>query len=418
VYVLFSVAVLAALGTYAWRGWYARYVTDDYCTASYLQTYGFVEVMGFYRRIWSGRYSFYLVKSALETIGPVTARITPAALLLCFAGATAWTIHRLFAPGRLLTLAAAAAVTYAVIDSSPSIENIGGSFFWETGSVTYLLPLALLTIWPALLSCRRSLWVCCTASALLMLFVGGFNETSLAAQGALTGGTLLVALRLKERRMAWIAAAGLVATLIALAIMATAPGTMVRAAAQTEPLSPGAAVLRSLGMAHRFIGSHVLTSSLAVLPLLAVAPMLKKRRDVALYAAMIAAAAYVVAFLPTAWLMGGAPERALDVPNYFLVAALFALATLIPRVPAWGVVLLCVIPLLTVVRNAERVPQEAHTAAQVDALEHTLRTHKGEHVAVRARWALNERRFGASPDHFANQCASRLYGLQSLRIVR
>lgn len=418
VYILFSAAILAALATYIWRGWYARYHTDDYCTASYLHTYGFVEVMGFYRRIWSGRYSYYLIKSALETIGSITTRFTPGALLLLFGGAAAWTIHRLFAPGRLLTLAAAAAATYAVIDSSPSLENLGGSFLWETGSVTYLPPLALIMCWVTLLCSKRSLGFCCTVSAALMLFAGGFNETSLATQGVVTGGVLLVALLLRERRAAWIAAAGLMATLVSLAIMATAPGTIVRAAVQAKPLSPGAALMRSLEVAYDFIGSNVLVSWLAVLPLLAIAASLKLRRDLALYTAAIAALAYLVAFLPATWLIGTAPERALDVPNFFLIAAAFALATLIPRVPPLLVIVFCLIPIRTIVANFEKIPEEARTAARVDELERTLRAHRGEHVVVRARWALTDRGFGQNADHFANQCASRLYDLQSLRIVR
>src|SRR5690242_3656045 len=63
-----ALALLAGLVAYAWRGSYARYITDDYCTSVKLRDLGFVDAMLWHRNHWSGRYAYFAVKAIPEAI--------------------------------------------------------------------------------------------------------------------------------------------------------------------------------------------------------------------------------------------------------------------------------------------------------------------------------------------------------------
>lgn len=425
--------VLAALATYAWRGWYARYVTDDYCTASQLRTMGFFEAMQYQRRVWSGRFAYFPIKAALEAIGPITVRFTPSVLLALLVTGTAWSMRRLLTPAaRLVTIAGALVLAYALIDSSPSLTNIGSAFYWETGAITYVLPLVLFTFWTGLFGLQRSLVFCCAMSGLLLLIAGGLSETSLAAQGAMAGGIFLIALFLGNRRAAWIAGCGIVATLLALTIMAVAPGTMVRAAAHAVPAGPLTAMARMFELSYRFLGVYVFVGGAALLLAIVMGVIAgMSARDgsprLTAYATIVALCAYVVSFLPAAWLIpSGPPERALDVPNFFLIAALFSAGAGLGRrvgeqrsiAVAAAALLLCAIPLWSIAANARAIPDLTRNAARIDTMDRFLRAHRGEDVTLPASWALHTGFLDDDPRFWTNQCVSSYYGLQSLRVVR
>src|SRR3990170_3567765 len=82
--VALALALFAGLGVYAWRGSYARYNTDDFCTAFKLRDLGFADAMLWHRNHWSGRSSYFAVKAIPEAIGPQTTPFTPAVTILLF----------------------------------------------------------------------------------------------------------------------------------------------------------------------------------------------------------------------------------------------------------------------------------------------------------------------------------------------
>jgi hypothetical protein len=428
-----AAVIAVALLAFAWRGWYSRYIVDDFCTASQLRTMGFVEAMKYPREVWSGRYSYFFVKALFESVGPVTPRLTPALMMLLLGLAAALVARRLLGCSRVTATAFALAGVYAVIDSSPSLGNIGGALYWETGALTYFLPMALFTAWIALFGeTKRSPAALAAASGVLMLAAGGLSETSLAAQGALTGGTLLLALLLRARNAAWIAAGGLLATAVALALVLSAPGNSLRAEKQTAPIPLPAAIERSLAYANRYVGSNVFVDGAALLPFALVTMLAGRRhlhgaslRPLLAGAAAIAAAAYAVSFLPGSWLLpAGPPERSLDIPNFFVVV-LTAIAALSigphllarPRASAALVLLCCLIPIRSIAAVREALPAARESAGRLDALDASLRARPGMHVTVRAPWALRMRIVAESPDYWSNQCMSRYYGLASLRVL-
>ncbi|HYO78144.1 MAG TPA: hypothetical protein VE010_16915, partial [Thermoanaerobaculia bacterium] len=326
--------MLAALASYAWRGWYARYITDDFCTAGILRERGFLPALQYHRDNWSGRYSYFPVKAALEAIGPITTRVTPTVMMILLGVAVAYALQKLLDPSsRLLTFLGSATVVYALIDSSPSALNIADAGYWETGSVTYILPLILFTFSLGVPGSNLSVRAACAATAVLMFVAGGLSETTLATQAVAAGALLLYGIWRRSRRETWIGGWAVVSTLAALLLMATAGGTVARASVHTDPRPLGATVARTLDYANGFIGWHVLPSGGALLPLMTVAVILgiTARRSsprVAAIGGVTAVAAYVTSFVPSAWLLPWtAPERALDVSNYFMALALFAGAT-------------------------------------------------------------------------------------------
>lgn len=406
---LLTAALLAALGAYAWRGWYTRYVTDDYCSAAAIQDYGFAGAMKAHRETWSGRFSYFLVKGALELIGPVTARFVPGVMLVLTLLAAAWALRPLTARPGL----AACAVAFAAVDSAPDRFGIYGPFAWETGAVTYMLPIVLLLVWTGVLVRGGNI----ALSFALMVAAGGVSETSLAAQGALAAGALRFALLRRDRRRAWISGAALAATLLALAIVATAPGNEKRA----TTLPSGAAAGIALEAAYDYLGSHLFVEGLALALVAAVALVTKAgdRRPL-LQASMVALLCYIASFFPAAWAISSVPPpRALYVPNVFLIAALFcAAAALRVRAPQWLLVAAAVIPVWSTVQTVRTIPEARAGAMQADAINRSLREQRGGgHVVLRSRWALTSGYAGVDAGHPANHCMSEYYRLQSLRVV-
>ncbi len=423
--LILSLALLAGLATYGWRGWYARYFLDDFCTAADLHEYGFAGAMKHHRESWSGRYSYFVFKAALEALGPWTARVTPTLMMLLLGASFWWTLRRVIAD-RALAAVAALACTFTIFDASPSMLNADETYFWETGYVTYVLPLVVFTVWLRLFVSERSVAFCSAGSAGLMFVAGGLSETSLAAQGAMSGGLLLTALVLRNRRAIWISATAVVTTLVSLAIVASAPGNAVRASAHVVQLSIPEAALRALRFANGFVGSYVFLAGTAFLVIVGVGlcvPDIRPRLAGAL--ATVALGAYLVAFFPSAWLLATPPPPAsLDVQSYFLMLALFAAAIAagqrarMVKIAPVLLLVLAIVPLWAVVANVRAIPGDRDRAARLDALDAYLRRGRGQDVVVRDRWLLSMHLLDVDANHWANRCVSRYYGLQSVRVAR
>lgn len=397
------VALLLALSALAWRGWSTRYVSDDYCTAAGLHEDGYLGNILAHRQEWSGRFSYYAVKGALEAIGPVTARVVPGLMLALTAAAAAWAMR-----SWLVGLA----IAFAAVDSAPEVFSMYGAFVWETGAITYMLPIALLIVWIGMFLRSSS----AVASFVLLFIAGGLSETTLAVQAVMTGvGSLF------RRRMA---IAGFAATLLALAIIATAPGNDVRSRIQPGRGSVVAAAGDALGQAYAFIGVHVFLEGAALFVVLAAGALIGARFSRAAWgrAAAVALLCYVVSFVPSAWAISAAPPpRALYVANFCIVAAVFAAGGALgqsfrPRGLALAV--LALLPLWSAYRTVQTIPEAASGAAHVDAIERLLHGRRGQDVVLQSPWALTSHWAGPDPTHSSNRCISRYFGLKSLQVVR
>ena len=433
--ILVTAAVVLALCAYAWRGWYTRYITDDYCTAAYLHHHGFWKLMVNERAHWSGRFSFYVAKAAMDGIGPISAPTAPGVSLFLLAAIAFWTLRRtLQLSSTALAAMAAAAIAFATFDASPEILAIGGPLVWLTGVVTYTLPLILIMLWLGLFSGKTGI-ARCIAGAVLMFFAGGFSETSLAAQAAFTGTLGLATLLLRAREETRIALWGFAGTIASAIVVVSAPGNSVRIHQLPRQRSLLEAVLDSPRLAYDYIGSHVLLDGEALLLVVAagvISGLLADRIRMrgAWTVAIAGLAAYVVSFIPGAWALSSSPPpRALHVSNYFLLIAIGALGAALgvrlrgnaARALRFAVpllIVLTVIPIHSAIRTVRTIPEGQRNAREVEAIQKALREQRGRDVTIRSPWALRSRVLVAEPEFWTNRCICSYYGARSLRVER
>lgn len=241
--VVFAIILALPLVMYAWIGFYSRYVADDFWTAGYLRVLGFWEAQRYWYLSFSGRYSFTFLVSLSELLGVGATRWLPVSSLVLWTGALYWFWDGLFRLAglpysRWIRLSAALLVIYTTLRTL--VLGWQQAFLWQTGLLTYTVPLIGLTFWSAWFLNRLSRpdekiskWHTLLWTALLFWFLGGLSETSLAFQTVLLGLALVFfALPSREtphrRDIMSLLAAGLTGTLAALLCMFIAPGTSVR----------------------------------------------------------------------------------------------------------------------------------------------------------------------------------------------
>lgn len=423
-----AVAVLVALAVYAWRGRHARYVTDDFCTAAELQKRGFLGAMRFHRIDWSGRYSYYAIKAIPESIGPATARVMPAVMIALFSAAGFWTFRRI-TRSTLLALLCGGTLAYAAIDATPEVLTIGGPLMWETGAVTYMLPVVMYTVWAGLFfGTGRRRWI---AGALLMLVAGGLSETSLAAQCATTLALTLLAMWQRWFEEMRIAAASFTASIVSLVLVVTAPGNEVRVS-ELPPRQPiVAAALQSIVDAYDFIGSVIFTEGKSLLLVLlcgaVMGTMVRTKPAAALTVAAAALCGYAATFMPAEWMLSmGPPPRALHVTLFFFIAALLALCAAagtakghaVRKVAPALLVIAMAVPLLSARHVIGTLPRARADAAELDRIDAIMRASRGRDVVIHSPWAIAERALRAEPEFWTNRCIADFYGVRSLRVTR
>ena len=402
-----TAALLLALAALAVRGWSSRYASDDYCTAAGVREHGVIGNLLTRRQEWSGRFSYFAIKGALEALSPMTTRVTPGLLLAMTAVAAGWAVR-----SRLAGLA----IAFAAVASAPEVFSIYGAFVWETGSVTYMLAMAMLLAWVGIFVRGGS-----TLAAFAVLFIaGGLSETTLAVQGTMTFGALLFAFRDRQRRR--IAVMGMIATLLALVVVATAPGNVVRTTVQPNRESLLDSSVAALGYAYDFIGVHVFLEGAALLVILGVGARIGTTLSRAAWAraAAVALLCYLLSFAPSAWAISAPPPpRALYVSNFCMIAAVFAAGAILghytrPR----GIVLavLALLPLWSAYSTARTIPEAARDAAQLDAIERLLPAQRGRHVLLQSRWAIASHWATPDPTHPSNHCIATYFGLRSLQV--
>lgn len=400
-----TVCVVVALAAFAWRGWYTRYFVDDFCSANILQKFGFAEAMQWQREWWSGRYAFFAIKAPLETIGPITARFTPG-VMVALMGLAAWWASR--------RTAVALFLTFAAIDSAPELFHRYGPFAWETGALTYMLPVVLFLVWLGLFARGRGVIV----GALVLLVAGGLSETSLVAQCVMVIGALIASIVHRDAIRTRIAVASVLASLIALLIVVSAPGNEARA----NHLAPRGSILdaswRSLEVAYDFIGSHVFAEGASLLLVATAGLLVTIPRRVALSAMSISIACYLVSFLPSIWTLSAPPPpRALYIPNFFIILIVFfAFAALHVRLH-FAVVLLAIVPVWSTIATVRTIPAARDEAQQIDAIMRFMQTRHGQDVTLHSPWALRSRYLGPAMDDPNTYCMSQYYRLRSLKVM-
>jgi hypothetical protein len=426
-----ALTLLTGLAVYAWRGSYARYITDDYCTSVKLRDLGFVDAMLWHRNHWSGRYAYFAVKAIPEAIGKGTTPFTPAVTIALFCAAAIWAIQRTAKPGAALAWTTGLAIVFASIDGTPDILAVGGVIMWETATLTYMLPLLLYCLWAAVFFMSSSLAVRCTLSAILLFIAGGLSETSLAAQGALTGGVLFFTIvrRIPEARK--IAAWGFFVTLASALVSVTAPGNVVRMS-ELPPQPPlTRAIFDAFRLTYSYVGSNVFVGGASLVAILACGLLLGRTRDrrevpALLFLALIALGAFTTSILPSTWMLSSSPPpRALHVSNFFFIGMLLFVAAAIGAARARvqmiaAVLLVLAIPLTLRATSVvvDSLEEGRKHAAEVDRIGAILRASPGKDVVIRSPHALAERLLVRDPAFWTNVCICEYYGARTLSVTR
>jgi len=152
--ILCGVALAVPLSGYGYLGMFTRQALDDHCAARILAQHGFWGSQIWTYKNHSGRIFSYFVRIVTESLGhehivPFLAFI----LLISWLLVTTWTFWQL---GKLLgwrrsllnSVVFSELLLFAMLRTGP---DPGQSFYWETGALTYTLPIILVSLFVGLL---------------------------------------------------------------------------------------------------------------------------------------------------------------------------------------------------------------------------------------------------------------------------
>jgi uncharacterized protein DUF6056 len=341
-----------------------------------------------------------------------------------------------------------ALLVYATLDTTADLPQV---VYWQTGLVTYLLPLiltALLVGW--LTSCTvvpRPAALAVGVPFGLALLAGGTSETFAAAQ--VTALVLATAMAILVRsRLRGMLIAGLVGALVALAIVAVAPGNEIRQ--ETSSRTPLLVALREaldfmrLWLRLTFARPHAVTLALLVLlpaGVAALTPGSAPRLGIRGLVALLAAGVLVLfaCILPAYYALGtNPPGRAQLIPEFILMALLMLLAwcagalagrlrrevrrTPVAAVYAVAILALLVVgPVLSTRQALAHIGQASTYAAQWDRLDAQIRGDRSQGLdsvtvpPLPSTGAVQNLDWvGPDRTDWFNQCVADYYGLSSI----
>ncbi|MFQ5923803.1 MAG: DUF6056 family protein [Anaerolineales bacterium] len=334
---------------------FSRFLADDYCTHSTLVEQGLFGSQAYWYLNWSGRYSFTLLVNLTELLGssftPLLIALTVPlwlglltvslrTVLRALSGASSWGLSLLL--GSLILV--------ATMNGTPDMYQ---SLLWQTGLVTYVVPLILGTAylgWIASLlmrgtseEIRRWEW----AVSLVWAFVaGGFSETYVSMQIAgllaLSAASFVPRWQRNLSPIRGVVLAGLAGSLLSLLAIVGAPGNQVRRSLMPDPGNLLSIVGWSIRHAFAFVAKSIIgapvTSLLAMaLPLCAavflwsastIAPPLQNRsaRRASDIHLVIPAATFLLilaSIIPSVFATSAYPaERSLITAQYALISSL------------------------------------------------------------------------------------------------
>jgi hypothetical protein len=469
---VWALALAVPLAAQAYVGWFSRYEGDDFCTASIVVTRGFLDAQTYWYVSWSGRFTFTALVSALESAGTWTPQLLPAVAVLAWIAAGSWAVLPLVHQQRwphpgLGAVVVAELIVFATFTATP---NIGQSLYWQTGLLTYTLPLIVGTAFAGWLvrQVRASDARAVSAGAMVLsggtsFVVGGLSETGLTIQMACLGLAAVIGVvalnGARRRSLLSLLLPGLVGSLLAGAVMLLAPGTGVRVAQEQDPhislqrlvVAVQAAITLTVTIVRRFeVFSRATFALILVAPAalgFIAARTLRPGRSQSLLGrialiglvAVVGFAMAALSLFPVYVVQGFDPPARVQVVTDFIVVLCLAtvgylsgaltgqiLADWRPgrarrpmTVLAAGLfTLLAVVPFMEAFNTLGQVPFEAAYAADWDSGDQTLRAARADASAIavvaplppRWGWAFVD----THPDAFPNVCVARFYGLQQV----
>jgi Family of unknown function (DUF6056) len=443
---LVPVALGAALALpllgYASIGSFARYTADDYCWAGVLRTQGFVQAQVLWYTGYSPRYAFTFLVNLAELAGPAIVPALPAAAIVVWLATLTWACLQFkIRLGRLSTTASALLLAEATaLGSLQTAPDMAQSLYWQTGMLTYLLPLVLGTFvigWIRRAIDRPHLaWWALGTTGLVTFVAGGLSETYLIPQNvALTLALLacvVVAPRGHVRRVASAhLAAALAGGVLALLAIVFAPATTYRVGGSPADiwLASSAAIATGWYQVVRLVRffAPVVLLCLGLPAVLGTGPTCVERRWFLLVTAGVAIT-LPFCYFPSFYAQNGnPPARSLIVPGTILIGYLvFAGYTfqgrlkLIPE-PA-RVAVAVVLALLQVGVAATSLPEQVSAAQQAaarwDTTDQQIRASRdagqADVTVLPLPPYLGEGFVTPDRENWFNVCVARYYGVRSI----
>jgi len=274
----FAGSCMMALVAHAYLGFSARYLADDFCFAAKARALGVLAAQIDLYRGWRGVFAHSFFASLAGLTPPQLVSYMPATVLAVWLVALTWTIAQfaLMARARYPLLAALSFATLTLYATVYGTLNIVQSLYWLSGTLSYTTPLVILTIFVGLVAFltrraggHRPHSAFLILGAGLTLIAGGFSEVFLTMQTGVLLVTLVMVLRIAPgpaaRTAGPLVLAGLVGSLIALAIVGIAPGNDVRLQFFSRPPLPLVLVpLLSPIYALLVLGGFVLSSTIPI----------------------------------------------------------------------------------------------------------------------------------------------------------
>ncbi len=263
-------ALAAALVSFAYLGTFTRYLADDYCETMLANGSSIIHALIVRYQTVSDRYSNILFDTLTEFIFPRQIQIVPVVMIILWAVALIWLVREI----KLFTnlqwsfvvdaFLGAALSFFSILEAPNRFQTI----YWRSAMATHFAPLVYLAALSAfvLLQLRkldgRRLPVWMGPLLMMLAFIGGgFSEppdAMLIVFSALTLAAIVFFEKGSRRQaaisvVAWI----LVGGLLALSVMALAPGNSLRLGRPT----PGFVTLvsRTLLYVVQFIGNSFVT---------------------------------------------------------------------------------------------------------------------------------------------------------------
>jgi hypothetical protein len=466
--VLATLLLLVPLGLHAYIGLYSRYLADDYCTASTLRQLGFYGSQIDWYNNWSGRFSFTFFINATQLLGAGITPFLTVLIILIWLIVLRYTLSRVFRLiGRevpaLWSLLMSIFILYAVLDSTPDIYQ---SLYWQTGMITYVVPLILFTLffgWVSSISLdnlgQKPGPIILLGSGFLTFLAGGFSETFVAMQTTALAVIFLIMLfaRRRDRKLnPALLVTGLAGSIIAMITVALAPGNSVRQALMPTPpdllsllgwsLRHGLAfaVKSALSTPITFTNSVILSAILAIIAPwnIETSTQTGKRnvRRLSTYLLGILIVTYlliVASVAPSVYATSAYPaERALVTGQYVSTSASVIVGflvgiTLKPRIPfklssanlvrASGIILLGIGVLSSALRSTMIIPSARSFAQQWEQ--------RNQELLLAFQQGLTETRasslphmgglaeIGNDPSEWINRCVANSYGLERITSI-
>jgi hypothetical protein len=437
-----GVALALPLVAFASIGSFARYTADDYCWAGVLRTSGFLNAQVQWYTEYSPRYAFTFLVNLVELAGPGIVPALPATAIVVWCATLTWTFVQFGVRlGRLPTKTSAVLLAeLMVVGSLQTAPDLAQSLYWQTGMLTYVLPLVLATFligWIRRAIDARSLSPWTLGVSWLVTFVaGGLSETYLIPQNvALTLALLVPTVLGSPRSGRYVVSAHLAAALaggvVALVVIVVAPATALRVGGSpadlwlTASASIATAAFQVIRLARFFPLIALLCLGLPAV--LGGGPACIERRWFAIVTAVVLITIPFCYFPSFFAQNGNPPARSLIVPGTifigYLVFAGYALRGFLERVPASARIVatlaLALVPVgIAITSVTEQVSAAQTAAATWDAQDQRIRASRDagltDVTVPRPPPFLGENFVTSNPNDWFNVCVARYYGLRSI----